>query len=700
MARYLDSDGDEPRQLVTMTEVAKLAGVHRPTVSNWRRRHKSFPRPVEDDGVQPLFDADQLAGWLDGRGVPGAAPQTYGDRFKEGIRLRALTELKGVLPGDQLLMAGVALCTLRSITGSPLEGVDQVQGLAQSVERKRSELRSVLTPDTDRLSIDTEPLVVAVNHMCDASDPAAVAERLVAEAERLGSGLRASITPANVAEIVAGVVGDVTGQIVYDPAAGSGSLLLRVLANGRAASVQAADLDGDALRLLRQRFILHRIAANVTYQDSLAARHWHGAQVVIADPPFIGSEEHLGAGGRNLFRWIRYAHGQLVPGGRAVVVLPTWALRLAGPRQARSRPDDSPTRPWHALVDVGAVRAVVQLPRRSHSFRTAADLALVVLGRSSDGQPDDSVLLCDLERAPGKVAAAVGVHTWLTTGQVELPSECAREVSASELLRAPSLLPSRFLTSVEGEVSVSQFESAVADWIAAQGDPNPIDLPHFITPDKPVAYTTVAEQIDAGQLALLPGHRVPVSDVGATGKIEVIGAPEVTGECSVGTRRASEAGMDALRAAYLTSPGDVVILPTDPLRALIDSTGGRLVQSPAQVIRILRGDGPGRLTPHVLVAMLKAPRNATRARGSVVRRLDLKAAELPLLPSDELHRVDQLLRTLAQQQQHVAGRLAALERLVNTVGAGVADGALTVGGGTHVLPDQVEEEMRDSGGTA
>jgi predicted DNA-binding transcriptional regulator AlpA len=50
--------------LISMPEVAELAGVQRPAVTTWRRRHDDFPRPVRTPGAGSgleMFDAEAVS---------------------------------------------------------------------------------------------------------------------------------------------------------------------------------------------------------------------------------------------------------------------------------------------------------------------------------------------------------------------------------------------------------------------------------------------------------------------------------------------------------------------------------------------------------------------------------------------------------------------------------------------------------------
>lgn len=73
---------------VSLAEVARRAGVQRPAASNWKRRHPDFPDALGGPGGE-LFDAAEVAAWLDGRRIPANALRpgeepgtTFGDRFR------------------------------------------------------------------------------------------------------------------------------------------------------------------------------------------------------------------------------------------------------------------------------------------------------------------------------------------------------------------------------------------------------------------------------------------------------------------------------------------------------------------------------------------------------------------------------------------------------------------------------------------
>lgn len=51
--------------LLTTSEIARKAGVTRQAVTNWKSRHASFPKPVAQYGKTSVYDADEVAVWLE-----------------------------------------------------------------------------------------------------------------------------------------------------------------------------------------------------------------------------------------------------------------------------------------------------------------------------------------------------------------------------------------------------------------------------------------------------------------------------------------------------------------------------------------------------------------------------------------------------------------------------------------------------------
>src|SRR5260370_36147476 len=56
------------REEITAAAIARLAGVGRAAVSNWRRRYPDFPIPVGGSPTSPTFDRAEVEAWLKATG--------------------------------------------------------------------------------------------------------------------------------------------------------------------------------------------------------------------------------------------------------------------------------------------------------------------------------------------------------------------------------------------------------------------------------------------------------------------------------------------------------------------------------------------------------------------------------------------------------------------------------------------------------
>ena len=59
---------------VTAAGIARLAGVGRAAVSNWRRRHTDFPKPVGGTETSPSFALTEVENWLRRQGKLAEVP--------------------------------------------------------------------------------------------------------------------------------------------------------------------------------------------------------------------------------------------------------------------------------------------------------------------------------------------------------------------------------------------------------------------------------------------------------------------------------------------------------------------------------------------------------------------------------------------------------------------------------------------------
>ncbi|MFD8915081.1 N-6 DNA methylase [Streptomyces sp. NPDC059575] len=121
---------------VTAAGIARLAGVGRAAVSNWRRRHADFPKPVGGTETSPSFALAEVENWLRKQGKLAEVP----------LRERVWQQLAGHPEGPltALVHAG---CVLLLIHERPTVWLDVSAGSDERLAAMLPEaLKRVLTP--------------------------------------------------------------------------------------------------------------------------------------------------------------------------------------------------------------------------------------------------------------------------------------------------------------------------------------------------------------------------------------------------------------------------------------------------------------------------------------------------------------------------------------------------------------------------
>ncbi|MCX4776747.1 N-6 DNA methylase [Streptomyces sp. NBC_01264] len=352
-------EDEVPAVTATAAEIARLAGVTRAAVSNWRRRRSDFPAPVGGTSASPLFSLAEVRQWLEG--------QREGREVSGEVRL--WQALRGTY-GEEMVRALAAV-------GDHLGG-----GLGELTDQGAREAADGLV--ADRM-------------------PTEVMDALVARL--LESTTRAALDGASTLRLARAVrefAGETSGT-VFDPACGIGSLL--VGAGGDAVGSRLGqDTHADATRVARVRAALAatRAAApvEIVAGDSLRADAFPDlrADLVVCEPPTAvadwGREQLLidprwEAGvpsrGESELAWLQHCYHHTAPGGRAVVALPASVAHRRSGRRIRAE-----------LVRRGCVAAVVALPpglAASHAF----PLHLWLLSRPpGPGRATGTVRMVDL----------------------------------------------------------------------------------------------------------------------------------------------------------------------------------------------------------------------------------------------------------------------------------------------------------------
>ncbi|MFW6721974.1 N-6 DNA methylase [Streptomyces sp. MAR4 CNY-716] len=292
--------------LLTGAEIARLAGVTRAAVSNWRRRYSDFPAPADGGANTPLFSLTEVRSWL--------AKQQKGIDLSDDVRL--WQALRSAFGDD--IVAGIAdVARLLAHDDAPTLDEDLAE-LANSVAAKESAARVV-----DQL-----------------------VERFLDSSRRTGSD---QITSPRLVRAVSRFTGPVSADsLILDPACGIGTLLLSIVpANGPQRRGQEISPAAAELAQARADLAGHRDTA-IEAGDSLRQDRWPElrADLVLCDPPAAGPDwgrEELLLDARwelgvpskaeGDLAWLQHCYSHTAPGGRVVAVMPaSVAYRKAGRR--------------------------------------------------------------------------------------------------------------------------------------------------------------------------------------------------------------------------------------------------------------------------------------------------------------------------------------------------------------------------------
>ena len=662
---------------VTLAEIARIAGVGRAAVSNWRRRHDTFPAPVAGTDASPLFALAEVEDWLSKSGK--------GNRVDDADRLWPRFEILGErdAAGTAIAVLGARLAgrdsdalAVRSLTPDEQALVDDIASHG-SRPGGRTTFDALLTrwQDVNARQIRTTPIPLA---------------RLMAEI----ASLVINRAPSEV-------------RSVLDPACGTGGLLDAMIQSrlpdplGSPALPEASglrimgqDKDPVMAALTQARLMLLSNqqgsgvrTADVRAADSLLADSFadERADVVLCNPPFnarewghaalaTDSRWEYGVPPRSEpeLAWVQHALARLMPAGVGVLLVPAGVSFHKAGRRIRA-----------ALLKAGVLRAVVAMPAGSappygialqlwilrrpdpqnppapFTTITLVDAAFFVPDRGGDtaggGKPAinwDELRRGVLEALQEGMATgdAVGVGTtpagngWLRVPVIELLDDQvdltpAKYVPAAERTTgrgAAQMWPRFTLATTELRHladELSRLESSPADG-----------------PEPP--FTTVGDLLRAGALTIEGGRSLddhaPRQEDATPGAVPVLTIPDLLS----GGRPGGWLSAEALVGGNLTATrdGDVVVAAVARAFSVWVEEHGPTVLGPQ--LFLLRPD-TRLLDPWFLAGCLRAPSNVRQAatHTSASSRVDVRQLRLPRKPLGEQVRYGKAARQIKAFEQ-------------------------------------------------
>jgi hypothetical protein len=694
-ARHLSGRALDGAPLISMPEIAELAGVRRPVVTTWRRRHIGFPGPAEGGIASPLFDARKVVDWLVATGRADRA------RIEPELSLHTLATIGAQFPAGDLVATATALICLRWLDDDePLAGgagdiVASLNGRAARLDPADELLRS----EIGQLPRGSGWLAIAIDDLVEAAWGCQGAfERIMSSRHRFQA---ADLYTRAVTPQLAWMVARLSGAreraarsdsiLVADPAPGPGDLMTAVVellgADHPPRCIGAEDSPYLA-RLVRRRLVVHGIPlpeAAVGIGAELPDEAGN-PDVIVTQIPYQPQESRSAEA---VLDRLGDISARLRAGATAVVLGPADVLVDALPAYS------SAERARAKLLQDHMVEAVIRLPGGVAPFRPGYQTALWVLAPARESPWRGRILLADvsdLELTDQIVdELADDVLTWRRDGYVPRAHTRAfsDQVQISDLVFPPRPLTVRRSRSIHEQQAdtaarvarVTQLEadqarigaSAAAAWRPVQCGVT------ARAADRPVL-ATIGALTKAGRLSMLKGTRLIPAHLDEAGQLAVLGTPELLGHGRPGQRMIDRAMIAShYPRAQLTEPGDVVVTTVPRLAAVVDHEGFSVAEFPARILRIPVAERD-QFTPAVLAALLTADGDGPRPAGAVrsARRLDTH--HVVLLNPDEVKLLDALLAQLDEQAALARQQIDVLTEIRNVTAGGLLAGTLALTG--------------------
>lgn len=720
---------------VTAAGIARLAGVGRAAVSNWRRRHADFPRPVGGTETSPSFALAEIESWLRKQGKLAEVP----------LRERVWQQLSGHPEGPVAALTHAG-CLLLLIHDRPTVWLEVGAGSDERLsEMLPGALREVFTPRFGPESARNTPPVVnappavnsadavntakVVNPARPASDahsssavhtspgvhtaavsthpalhlptgpellPSAPLLRGVAELAAelgarqtfeflLGRHLDANprqytLTPADLAALMADLAGP--ARTVLDPACGTGALL-RAAATRPDQELYAQDSAPElaaltTLRLALQTWSTVRSAVG----DSLRADAHPRlrADAVLCHPPFNErnwGHDELAYDPRWEYGFPARTESELAWVQHALARLKDGGAGvLLMPPAAASR--RSGRRIRADLLRRGALRAVIALPVGAAPPYNIP-LHVWVLRRPEKAPAQPEVLLVDVGQFAGegrggpdwRAVREAVLDAWQAFGR---PGRFAERPGLARALPVIELLDDDVDLSPARHLPPPTAAGGAEQLTAVREHlGETLRLTADLTPPRAdAAHPARWPLTTIGELARGGALMLRTGGNGGHARVPVLTDHDVLfGTDPSGTLPESQ------EEAVLTEPGDVVVpvLGGGSMARVIDATTGGAALGRNLVL--LRPD-PAALDPWFLAGFLRGTANNRQASSyaSTATRLDVRRLQLPRLPLDEQRRYGERFRALDEFERALrhAGRLG--EQLVRGMYDGLTDGTV------------------------
>ena len=624
--------------LVAAADIARLAGVGRSAVSNWRRRYAGFPQPVAGTPASPLFALAEVEAWLRDQGRLPEVPLVE----------RAWQELRAHAGDDLRLASALADAGERLVSGQTAE------------PSAVAELAAAVGP------ADTFEVLLSRFHETRARS--------------------AAVPAAEIAGLMAALVKG--AATVLDPACGTGELLLAARDNGTR-RLLGQDAGADLARLAGIRLRLGPGNGGEASEPGQTSKAGETGEAIVRMENALFRDAFLGivadgvlccpptyprAVGQDLdaadprwvygipprmepeLAWVQHALAHLSPTGLAVVLMPQAAAARRPGRRLRAQ-----------LLRKGALRAIIALSGANQANH-------LWLLRRPAGEVPTTVLMM----------AAADPPTIIATWRRFTGDPCHEEPGVSRAVPVIDLLddevdlnPARYLSAPPVERTAERFVKT-REGLAAVLSGLPRLIPDLRPADqpRPVTFVTVAELARTGQVEV---HQAPVRSDSGDGS-----APLLTAEDVVEGRPPSGRGQPGERWITVRT-GDIVVAASaaDRLTARVVTTQGAILGPGLTLLRV----DPGRLDAHFVAGALRSSANGqVTARQTGSGRADISRALIAQLPLPEQRPYGEAFRQADELESAARSASAMGASLSQLLADGIAGGTLEPSAGQTNSP--------------
>jgi len=625
--------------VVTAADIARLAGVTRGTVSNWRRRHSDFPTPIGGTDASPVYDRTEVEAWLSVRGALPEPPQAE-------LLWRAVLDAAASRDLPQVL----------GWVGDVFSG--WTNGELGNETRKDPQLGPVL----DAVLNSQHPY-----------------ETLKGLLDRYADAVGVSVTPQPLAALMADIA-ELDAGDVFDPACGTGELLAAAVGQGAGRRGYGQELDLGLASLAEALVNLGDSEewADVKVGDSLRNDKFPGLRVrtVLCHPPFgdrdWGAAELTGdprwafgipSKSEPELAWVQHALAHLLPGGRAVIVMPPAAATRPSGRRIRAE-----------LLRRSALRAVIALPPGSVEPRHVP-VHLWVLEQPSGERPvDPRVLFFDGLAGTGRSGAASpdeDVTSWFASEAARDPwpdfshrvlaawrafnagdAKAGGEPGCWQVVRAIDLLDESVDLTPAGYVAPAELTKTATQ----------------TADDARAMRTRLQDELESVHQLLQGEDWQPSASIAPWNTATLL---QLARSRTLEYLTGGQAEPVVIQAGDVLVPGEV----TDQ-RVPIVADEGYADLPLRQGMHLIRADAAV-MDPWFLVGVLSAPANLQRAsHGTSVTKIVVRRLSVPLLPIERQQRYGEIFRKLRELNDMVTDLSGLTGEFTSLLTQSLAEGVL------------------------